>query len=215
MSIVIIGQGGHSKVIADLIHFNGDHSIIGYFDDRYEDFMIEDNIFYGPVTTSIELLNFFDEVKFVIAIGDNKVRQKIVRKLGLSNDHYISLIHNSAIVSPSVRVGHGTVIMANTVIQADTEIGHHSIINTKSVIEHDNQIGDFVHVCPNATLTGTVHLEDGVQVGAGATVIPNIAIGEWAIIGAGASVINNIPANSTAVGIPAKVNSKMLEGEYK
>ncbi|MCW9132433.1 acetyltransferase [Bacillus paramycoides] len=209
MRIVIIGQGGHSKVIQDIILSNNEYEIVGYLDDRYENIAIVDNLYFGPISTAYDMINYFHQINFVIAIGDNKVRKKIVEKLRLYDSFYITLIHKSAVVSPSAKIGNGTVVMPNVVINADTQIGNHAIINTGSVVEHDNIIGDFVHISPQATLTGSVVIEEGAHIGAAATIIPSVKVREWSIIGAGAVVINDMPPNCIAVGIPAKVISEI------
>ncbi|MEH6892580.1 acetyltransferase [Bacillus sp. JJ864] len=211
MKIVIIGQGGHSKVVQDIILSNKGYEIIGYLDDRYEDITIVDNIYFGPILTAHEMIKSFNQIKFVIAIGDNKIREEIVGKLGLSDDCYATLIHKTAVVSPSAQIGLGTVVMPNVVINADTRIGNHAIINTSSIVEHDNRIGDFVHISPHVTLTGSIVIEEGVRVGAAATLIPSVNIGKWSVIGAGAVVIHDIPPNCTAAGIPAKVINEVRQ----
>jgi acetyltransferase EpsM len=215
MKILVVGHGGHSKVIADMILSTGENTIIGFLDDKYVDLRVIDGIYLGPISSAKEILKKFNDVKFVIAIGENRIRQSTVQKLSLSFDNYITVIHSSAMVSPTAKIGYGTVVMPNSVINADSQIGHHSIINTSSVVEHDSILGDFSHVGPSATLTGTVQLGEGAYVGAGVTIIPNIKVGKWAIIGAGATVITDIPSFSTAVGIPAKVKKvlKIAGGE--
>ncbi|WP_270606950.1 acetyltransferase [Bacillus mobilis] len=205
MKIAIIGQGGHSKVIQDIILSNNEYDIVGFLDDRYESIVIVDDLYYGPISTAYDMINYFHQINFVIAIGNNKVRKRIVEKLGLCDDFYIVLIHKTAVVSPSVKIGKGTVVMPNVVINADTQIGNHAIINTGSVVEHDNIIGDFVHISPRATLTGSVLIGEGTHIGAAATMIPSVKVRAWSIIGAGAVVINDVPSNCIAVGIPAKV----------
>ncbi|PFJ08211.1 acetyltransferase [Bacillus cereus] len=205
MKIAIIGQGGHSKVIQDIILSNNEYEIVGFLDDRYESIVIVDDLYYGPISTAYDMINYFHQINFVIAIGNNKVRKIIVEKLCLYEDFYIALIHKTAVVSPSAKIGNGTVVMPNVVINADTQIGNHAIINTGSVVEHDNIIGDFVHISPRATLTGSVLIEEGAHIGAAATMIPSVKVREWSIIGAGAVVINDVPPNCIAVGIPAKV----------
>ena len=205
MKIVVIGRGGHSKVIADMILSDQENDIVCYLDDKYAGLGLVENTYYGPISSAMQLVEHFNDLKFIVAIGDNKVRQSIVQKLKLSAENYISVIHKSAVISPSAKIGQGTVIMPNSVINADTKIGVHSIINTGSVIEHESILGDFSHVCPGTTLTGTVQIGEGGYIGAGSTIIPNIKIGDWAIIGAGATVITDIPSHCTAVGIPAKI----------
>lgn len=208
MKITIIGQGGHSKVIQDIISSNKEYEIVAYLDDRYGDTTVVDNIYFGPISAAQKILDCFDNIKFIIAIGNNKARKSITQKLDLSDDYYATLIHKTAVVSPSAKIGYGTVIMPNAVINADAQIGNHIIINTSSVVEHDNKLNDFVHVSPGSTLTGSVEIEEGTHIGAGATVIPNVKIGKWSVIGAGAVVTHDIPSNCTAVGIPAKVIRK-------
>ncbi|MDN4526727.1 acetyltransferase [Fictibacillus fluitans] len=211
MNIVIVGHGGHSKVIKDIILSQDGNVLAGYLDDKFTRTFIKEDVFYGPLTAIKQVQEHYGAVKFVIGIGNNEVRKKIGMKLNLHCEDYITVIHQSAIISPSALIGNGTVVMANSVIQADACVGRHSIINTNAVIEHDNQIGDFVHVSPSATLTGGVILQDGVHVGAGATVIPRKRIGSWSVVGAGSVVIHDIPPSSTAIGVPAKVKQK-IEG---
>ncbi|MDA1529870.1 acetyltransferase [Bacillus cereus group sp. TH260-2LC] len=202
--IALVGQGGHAKVITDILHANIGYKIVAVFDDKYEGLVEEQGIYYGPVSSikeTIEEIGF----KLVISIGNNTVRKKIVKQLALKETNYETIIHPTAVVSESASIGFGTVIMPKAVINAETIIGNHVIVNTAAVIEHDNQIGDFAHISPNATLTGTIYVDEGTQIGAGAIVIPNRKIGEWSIIGAGATVIHDIPSNCTAVGLPAKV----------
>jgi acetyltransferase EpsM len=129
MKIVIIGHGGHSKVITDIILSDGGFEIIGYLDDKYKAVKIE-NVFYGPVCYANLLAKYFGEIKFVIAIGNNLVRKKIVDELNFPDQSYISLVHHSAIISPTSQLGIGTVVMPNAVINADSQIGNHCIINS-------------------------------------------------------------------------------------
>ncbi|MCV9884807.1 acetyltransferase [Metabacillus halosaccharovorans] len=204
MNSVIIGNGGHSKVVKDILLLNKNIQIVGYLDDKFVEYLIEDEIFYGPISAYQFLIDKFDEIKFIIAIGHNQTRKQIVNKLNLDEKLYMTPVHPSAIISPSARIGIGTVVMANTVINADAVIGEHVIVNTGSIIEHESRVNDFAHISPNATLTGCVQLGEGVHIGAGATLVPNVEVGEWSTIGAGSTVINPIPSNTTAVGIPAK-----------
>ncbi|MEK3885899.1 acetyltransferase [Bacillus sp. FSL K6-3431] len=213
MKIAIIGKGGHSKVIQDIISLHSRLKIVAYLDDKYDELSRKEDIFFGPILAAEIINDMFKDVKFIIAIGNNKLRRLIVNQLKLTKESYVTLIHPTATISISAKIGCGSVVMAHTVINADTHIGEHTIINTASVIEHDNQLGDFVHISPNATLTGAVKIEDGAQVGAGATIIPKIKIGKWSVIGAGATVIHSIPPYCTAVGVPAIVkNNQLIEG---
>ena len=207
MRFIIIGHGGHSKVITDMILTNPKNKIVGYLDDQYKEIHFIKNQVQGPILWAKVLAKYYEDIKFIFAIGDNKVRQSIVQNLSIPIEYYSTITHPTATISPSVKIGYGTVVMPHAVINADAVIGNHCIINSGSVVEHDCVIADFVHVCPHSTLTGSVQLAEGVLTGAGSTMLPKVKIGKWATIGAGATVTHNIPPYCTAVGIPAKVKS--------
>ncbi|MEH6954662.1 acetyltransferase [Neobacillus drentensis] len=214
MNIFVIGHGGHSKVVADIIRTYNEYQIVGYLDNKYEEVQIINDEFCGPIRAARQLIENFTDVKFIIAIGDNKNRKSIVEELSLTFEYYTTLIHPLACISPTAKIGHGTVVMPYAVINADAVIGNHCIINSCSVIEHDSRLEDFVHLCPNSTIAGTVKIREGSCVGSGATIIPNKTIGEWTMIGAGATVIDHLPDNCLAVGTPARVkmNKKVNAG---
>ncbi|NHM29259.1 NeuD/PglB/VioB family sugar acetyltransferase [Neobacillus terrae] len=214
MNIVVIGHGGHSKVISDIILANKGFQIYGYLDYKYQRTEKINNFLCGPVSAAKLFIEDYTDVKFLIAIGDNKVRKTIVEELAFPIEQYATLVHPLASISLSAKIGHGTVVMPNSVINADAVIGNHCIINSCAVVEHDSVLEDFVHLCPNSTITGTVEIGEGTCVGSGATIIPNNRIGEWTTIGAGATVVNNIPGNCIAIGTPARVklNKKVNMG---
>ncbi|WLR42785.1 acetyltransferase [Bacillus carboniphilus] len=205
MCIGIIGEGGHSKVIMDVIDSSSEKKITAILDDKYSDLIEIENILKGPISSVSEVINLYPNIKFMIAIGDNNVRKAMVRRLGLSSYHYISFVHNRAYMSKKTHIGYGSIIMPNATVNSGSEIGNHCIINSGAIVEHDSYISDYAHICPNATLTGNTVIGEGVQVGAGTTIIPAMKIGEWSIVGAGSTVIHDIPAFCKAVGTPANI----------
>jgi acetyltransferase EpsM len=208
MNVIVIGHGGHSKVVSDIIRTTNGLQIIGYLDNKYESIQVLNNLFFGPISAATQLKEEYKNVKFVMAIGDNKARKLVVEELGISIKNFLTLVHPSASISPSAKIGYGTVVMPQVVINADVVIGNHCIINSGSVVEHDSLLNDFVHLCPNSTVAGTVEMHEGSCLGSGSTIIPNRRIGEWTMIGAGSTVIDHLPANCIAVGTPAKVKIK-------
>jgi len=207
MKVVILGNGGHSKVIQEIVSSTKKHEIIAILDDKYKFERRKKGTLYAPFSSLKKLL--IENVKVVIAVGDNKERKRIAKTLNIRSNQYLSVAHSTAVISPSAKIGNGTVVMPNAVINAQARIGEHCIINTGAIIEHDNHIENYSHVSPNSTLTGNVSLGEGVHIGASATIIPGIKIGNWSIIGAGATVIENIPPNSKAVGCPARIIKKI------
>ena len=203
MEVVIIGNGGHSKVIQDMITQINRYEVIAILDDKYEMKKIDNGTIYANLSYFFDLLKY--DVKFVIAIGSNEIRKMIFEKINLSLSRYLTIIHPTAVVSSKAIIGSGTVIMPQAVVNTDTVVGSHCIINSGAIIEHGNVVGNFSHVSPNATLTGNVMIGEGVHIGASATVIPEKRIGNWSVIGAGSTVIQNIPSNSRAVGSPTRL----------
>ncbi|MHD0397948.1 acetyltransferase [Staphylococcus simulans] len=201
-SILIIGNGGHAKVVRDVIEAEGTYKVCGYLDDNIEKMYKEkDMIFDNLKNIKLYQENYY----FVIAIGNNKVRNKIFDKINVFIERFPVLIHPKAIISKSAEFGNGTVVMPGAIVNAESAIGRHVIINTGSVVEHDCVIKDYAHISPGTVLTGNVLVGEGTQVGANATVIPNLKIGAHVMVGAGSTVISNVRDNVTVVGSPAKV----------
>lgn len=195
--LIIVGAGGHGKVIADNALKNG-----------YKDICFVDDTIIGDVAecpvigtcSSIEHLN--DGITdFVIGVGNNAVRKEIAKKY---NVNWVSIVHPSAQIAFNVEIGKGTVIMANAVVNVCATVGEHCIINTGAIVEHDNVIEDYVHISPNAALGGSVHIGTLTHIGIGATVKNNIDICSDCTIGAGAVVIYDIEKSGTYIGVPAE-----------
>ena len=188
----LYGAGGHAKVIMDILKAQGD-TIEGVVDDNPE----AKEIHGIPVThDSVGL------TPMIVSIGDNATRKKIVEKLDCK---FGKAVHPSALISDTVTIGEGTVVMHGAIIQADSQIGRHCIINTGSQIDHECQISDYVHVSPNATLCGAITIGEGTWIGAGAVIITGVKIGKWSVIGAGTVVTKDIPDNVLAYGNNCKV----------
>ncbi|OCT11034.1 acetyltransferase [Paenibacillus pectinilyticus] len=205
VNVVLVGEGGHSKVIREIINARSDYRIVAILDDKYDELLMNEDMYVGPISSAAQLAEQVNALNWVVAIGNNSIRKSIIARLDIPNEHYLTLIHETAVISSSASIAQGTVIMANTVINADAKIGYHAIINTGAIVEHDCQLADYVHIAPRATLTGAVVIQEGTMIGAGATIIPGKHIGEWTLVGAGATVIHNIPSYQTAVGTPATV----------
>lgn len=187
----LYGASGHGKVIKEIIEAQG-----GVVDSFVDDNLELSNFCEKTVMHKSEGLS-----PMIVSIGDDKTRKEKVESLTCQ---YATAIHPSAIISPSAKIGEGTVVMPGAIINAGAVIGKHCIINTGASIDHECEIGDFCHIAPHATLCGQVHVGDGTLVGVGASVIPSVEIGKWCTVGAGAAVVENVPDDQTVVGVPAK-----------
>lgn len=202
--IIIIGAGGNSKVVIDIVSTlnlkNNELRILGILDDSPQ----KESLMGYPVLGSVdEAPRYQKNVHFINGIGDNKTRNAIAEKYPELN--YLTVIHPSAIISCDVEIGVGSMVMPGAVINIGTKIGRGCIINTGTVIEHDNQLGDFIHIASNSTTAGSVRIGNRTMLGTGTKVIQGITIGPDTMIGAGSVVIRDIPGSCTAVGVPARV----------
>jgi sugar O-acyltransferase (sialic acid O-acetyltransferase NeuD family) len=196
--VVVVGSGGHAKVVIATARAAG-LEIAAVADD--------DPARWGQRVLGIEITGpsppVLDDPEqlAVLAIGGNRARRDRARG---ARCRFATVVHPGAIVDVSVRLGAGTVVFAGAVLQPDTVLGAHVIVNTCASIDHDCVVGDFVHVAPGARLAGGVALDEGALLGIGAVAIPNLRVGAWTTVGAGAAVVCDLPANIVATGIPAR-----------
>ena len=198
-SIIILGAGGHGKVVADTLISQG--SIVqGFLDDSPK--VLGNTIIGIPVLGLIDQWPGFAPDGLILGIGSNAVRRQLVDQLGPSAAKlWCTGIHPRAVVSSHSSIGPGSVIIAGAVVNASSVIGQHVIINTCASVDHDCVIGDYAHIAPGAHLAGGVTVGEGAFIGIGAAVIPGCTIGKWAIVGAGAVIIHDIPEGVTAKGV--------------
>lgn len=194
--LYLFGASGHAKVILDNFYSKG-ISIKAILDDNPQ----SEYLMNIPVIHSNNF-NFSKHQFFIISIGNNNTRKKIVNNLLVK---YTTIVHQSAIVSQFASIKEGTVIMPNVVVNAAAKLGKHCIINSNAVVEHDCILQDFVHISPGAAVAGNVKIGEGTHVGIGASIIQGITIGKWVTIGAGAVIINDVPDYAVIVGNPGRI----------
>lgn len=206
----IFGGGGHGKVVADLIRAVG-CEIAGYVDqDRAKMGVIVEPGGAMVVAMQAELLAFLSRRHrlpgsadaVVLAFGDGHTRLQLLEEIG--DELCPTLVHPTAFVSPSARIGAGSVVLPGAIVNASATIGRAVIINSGAIIEHDCQIGDGAHISPHATMCGSVRVGARSWIGAGSTVIQGIDIGNDTIVGAGATIIRSVPDAITIVGNPGR-----------
>ncbi|MCY7294368.1 acetyltransferase [Alteromonas sp. a30] len=201
--LVIVGAGGHGKVVADAAHAQGGFDTVSFLDDRFESLPIQIGF---PVIGNDSLIPelIVQGCQFIIAIGDNDVRAEKYQALCKAGADLATVIHPSATVASSVRLGRGVVVLAGAIINASATVADNVIINTGAIVEHDCYIGANTHIAPKSALTGGCSVGESCLIGVGASVIPGKTIGNRVTVGAGAAVTQNIPDNHVAIGVPAR-----------
>lgn len=204
--LLIIGGGGHGKVVADAALEQGDWQQLVFLDDLYPSLeMVLDWPVVGRIADAGIYRDDFEDA--VIAVGDNQLRLKLlgmVRDLGFG----LPVIrHPSAVISRSADIGAGTVVFAQSAVNASARLGEGCIVNTGATIDHDCVLADAVHISPGVHLGGGVRVGTRSWIGIGACVRQLSVIGEQVMVGAGAAVVGNIPDSVTVTGVPAAISS--------
>jgi len=206
--IIILGGGGHAKVLIEIIGLGDLYDIAGILDGRFEKGLMIAGV---PVIGKDDLLpGIFERDRIsnacigVGSVQDNSLRKALYEKVAQLGFSVPSMVHPKAVVSESSKISEGAQLMANAVVQPCSFIGENTIINTGAIVEHDCNIGRHVHVCPGAVLSGECLVGEGSFIGAGATVVNGIKIGKNVTIGAGSVVIHDIADGSVVKGVPAK-----------
>ena len=204
--LLILGGGGHAKVVAETALASGHTSCIAFLDDRPLP-----SILGWPVLGHLDqALDPTIQAKFpaaIVAIGHSFTRLRWLAKLQTAGYRLPLLIHPSAWISPSAHVGPGSVVFAQAAVQAQAVVGIGSILNTGCSVDHDAKLSDGVHICPGARLAGEVKVGARSWIGIGSSAIQQVRIGSDVTVGAGSAVINDLPDGVTAVGVPARVVS--------
>ena len=213
--IFVYGAGGHGKVVADLLLSRGENEFVGFVDDREE--LWGRNVIGFPVLGGWQWLHreaSHSSVATVLGVGDNQSRQLLAERCAAWNIELLTVVHATATISQSARLGRGTVVMAGTIINSDARVGTGVIVNSGAVVEHDVEIGDYAHVAPRAAMGGASRLGAFSHLGLGAVVLQCIHVGSHTIVGAGAVVVKDLPDGVVAIGVPARIRRELDQEDW-
>jgi sugar O-acyltransferase (sialic acid O-acetyltransferase NeuD family) len=199
--VLIVGAGGHARVVVDALVAAQPDIAVFVRDDRAA---LEGVPLLGrPVRTPIAW-NDPGADSFHVAIGHNATRRRFFEEGMRQGRRPQTVCHPAATVSRFAEIGAGTFVAAGAVVAPGAVIGAGVILNHGAVVDHDCAVGGFSHVAPGAALGGGVRVGMEVLVGAGAVILPGRSVGDGAVIGAGAVVSRDVPAGATVAGIPAR-----------
>jgi len=205
--LVIVGNGGHAKIVIDILEERGDYNILGIITKNKSN---EIGIGGYPILGNDNLLKelFKKGVKFaVMGVGgytDNSLRKRIYENLKKIGFQVISAIHPTASISRTALIGEGNVVFSGVVINPYARLGDNIIVGTGSTIDHDSVIKDHSFISAGVTVGAETKLEEEVLLGLGSKVMAGVNICKGALIGAGALVTGKISKPGTYFGMPAK-----------
>lgn len=204
--ILIIGAGGHARVVASVLSHLGDWDIAGVLDRT--DIHRGEAVHCTRIVGAIHDLDDWRQrgVHYLaLAIGDNAERRDLYGALRDRGFELPTLVHPSARLEPGAQVGPGTLVCCQAVLGVEVVVGENSIVNTGTIVDHESVVGPHSHLAPGCVIAGRVRIGEGAFLGIGATVRDKVSIGARSTIGAGAVVVVDIPPDVLAYGVPARV----------
>lgn len=200
--LLIIGGGGHGKVVADAALAVG-WNPVAFLDDHAPE---------APASLGLAVVGSFADVErcasqfsaVVVAVGDCRRRLEMLERCQALRLKLVSIVHPSSAVSRFATLAPGCVVLAQSAVNAGAELGMGCIVNTGATVDHDCRLGRAVHVCPGAHIAGNVSIGECAWIGIGAAIRQTVAIGCDAVVGAGAAVTADVPDRVTVIGVPAK-----------
>jgi serine O-acetyltransferase len=108
----------------------------------------------------------------------------------------------------SIRLIHNCAIFSETKIGRGTKFGYHGIgvvVHKRAIIGDNCSIGTGVTIGGRSQLSEVPVIGNNVYIAGGAKVLGDITVGDNCVIGANAVLLTSMPANTMAVGVPAKI----------
>lgn len=200
-SLLILGAGGHGKVVADAALLLGRWSRIAFLDQPADGKPVLGlEVIEGGIPTA-DTRTSFDQA--VVAVGAPNRRLELLDILTELGFDLPVIAHPGAVISPHATLAEGTVVFANAVINPGSVLGRGCIVNTAASVDHDCVLADGVHIAPGAHIAGGVRIGRGSWIGVGACVREYLRIGDNTTVGAGAAVVCDIGDNLEVAGVPA------------
>ena len=206
LKAVIYGASSVGKSIKLILDNDDKIEVVGFIDDykeKYSKFCDLDII--GNFSDLVKLKGEVDCIFLGIGYTNMKLRGELFNKIKEMGFLTPNVIHPSALIENSAKLGSGDIILTGVIIDRNVEVGDNVLFYTGCIISHDVKIFNNVFFAPGVTVAGFVEVHEGTFIGAGSTIINNITIGKNAIVGAGSVVIKDVPDNAVVVGVPAKV----------
>lgn len=205
--LIIVGAGGFGRETAEAVRAVNQvvesWNLIGFLDDDPDLSEVQGLPVLGPTT----VIGDHPSAQVVVTTGNPgnfRTRRTLVERLGITPDRYATIVHPTAALAPSTRIGRGSVLLANVVATASVTIGSHVAVMPGVVFTHDDEIGDFCTFGAGVRVAGRVTIEEGAYVGSGAHIREDRTIGAWSLTGMGAVVTADVPSGQVWVGAPAR-----------
>jgi len=206
--LIILGASGNAHMIVDVV------DAINAQDRQWEvRGILDDNTPVGstfanvPILGPLDCANDFTDHEFINSIGSDSSyfnRPALVKRAGVPNERFCTLIHPYAEVSRNVKIGRGSLVSFAAYVSGNAVVGNHVLIGPTSAVGHDAHIDDHVILARQSTVSGGVHVEQNVYLGANCVIKQGLRVGRQALVGLGAVVIRDVAPKTVVVGNPAR-----------
>jgi sugar O-acyltransferase (sialic acid O-acetyltransferase NeuD family) len=207
--LLLIGAGGFARETAEAVRAVNSAQptweLLGFLDDDPQRRgALVDGL---PVLAGIDAVHDHPEAQIVICTGrpTNYVsRPRIAERLALDDERYATVIHPTATLGSTCRVGAGSVLLAHVDLTADAAIGRHVAVMPQVVLTHDARVEDYATLGSGVRVGGGCRVGQGAYIGAGVCIREGLTIGERAMIGMSAVVTCDVPPERLWYGAPAR-----------
>jgi sugar O-acyltransferase (sialic acid O-acetyltransferase NeuD family) len=202
---------GYSILDANLRGYN-DYEFCGYLNDKIEEKEIDGYPVMGGLSDIPRLKKEgYCFISAIHKIGGQEERTRLFEPYSLSDDDFATFIHPLAYVASNVKIGAGSVVLANASVSAGTSIGKMNLVMNNVSIGHNNTIGDNCFFTANSCLGSYIKMGKGVWVGLNATILGKLEIGDFSAIGAGAAITKSVNKNELWIGNPGRFHKMVYE----
>lgn len=208
MKCVLIGAGGHALSVLEAVRSVSELDIVGIVDaDKHPPgYTVGGVPVVGQDSDLPDLLaagvSYF--LLGIGSIGPATNRRKVAERVRAMGFEPLTVVHKSAVVSSSAKLGAGCQILAGAVVGPQVNLAEGVIVNTGAIVEHDSVLGSYSHVASGAVLAGSVRVGSCVHIGAGSVVRQSITIADQVVVGIGSAVVKDVPYGAVIAGVPAE-----------
>ena len=205
-NLLIIGASGFGRGTYDMCHnsigFGTDFVIKGFLDLNLR--ALDEHSFYPNVISSEDDYEIMPDDVFICAFGDVNLKKKVTEKMLKRGAKFYTLIHKTASISPSSKIGEGTIIQSYVGVDAGVKIGEHCLIQSQTILGHDVEVGDYTRIDCRVMCVGGVMIGNNVNLHTGCVINHKVIVDDNATVGACSFVIRKVHKNTHVFGVPAK-----------
>jgi sugar O-acyltransferase (sialic acid O-acetyltransferase NeuD family) len=209
--LLVLGTGGNCLDILDTMRDINDaegravYECVGFLDDDPSRMGRE---FLGArVVGTLRDAGRFPDCRLVNGIGSSanfRNKPAIIARTGAPIERFATLIHPTASVSRTAKIGRGVVLLQHVTVATNAHIGDHVIVLPSSIVSHDSRVGSYSCIAGGVCISGFVDVGECCYLGTNACLRERVAVGTGSLVGMGSAVLRNVDPDSVVVGNPAR-----------